>query len=79
MSGDKAPGQHYVHAGMTLLDLIDRFKQTEAVFRKYDRKAGACLCCEALFESLGETAEKYGLDLDQLISDLEAEIRKGGG
>lgn len=79
MPGDEGPRRQGIHSGMTLLDVIDRFRQTETVFRKYDEKAGVCLCCEALFESLGETAEKYGLDLSQLIADLEAEIRKDEG
>lgn len=77
MSEDETPVRHAVHGGMTLLDVIARFRQTETVFRKYDEKAGICLCCEALFETLGETAQKYGLDLNQLLSDLEVEIRKG--
>ncbi len=76
MSDNENHGRHAVHAGMTLLEVIDRFRQTEDVLRKYDEEAGVCLCCEALFESLGETAEKYGLDLDRLISELEDEIRR---
>ena len=76
MSDNENSGRHAVYADMTLLEVIDRFRQTENVFRKYDAEAGVCLCCEALFESLGETAEKYGLDLDRLICDLEDEIRK---
>ena len=76
MSGNDTQKRHAVHADMTVLEVIDRFRQTEDVFRRYDDEAGVCLCCEALFESIGEMAEKYGLDLDQLICDLEDEIRK---
>jgi len=79
MSGGETPRRYAIHSDMTLLDVIARFRQTETVFRQYDEKAGVCLCCEALFEPLREAAEKYGLDLSQLISDLEAEIRKNEG
>lgn len=64
-----------VHAEMTLLDVIARHRQTEAVFRNYDQKAGVCLCCEALFDTLKGACDKYGLELDKLLSDLEAVIR----
>ena len=57
---------------MTVLDVVARFRGTEAVFRKYDDRAGECICCQALFEPLRQVAEKYHLDLDQLLKDLEA-------
>ncbi len=59
---------------MTILDIVDRYPQTEAVFRKYDRQAGVCLCCQALFNSLHETAEKYNLSLEILLDNLKAAI-----
>jgi len=55
---------------MTILDVVSMNRQTEAVFRRYDEKAGACLCCEALFEPLFLVAFRYGLDLNQLVKDL---------
>ncbi|MBN2126692.1 MAG: hypothetical protein JW821_20495 [Deltaproteobacteria bacterium] len=63
---------------MTLLDVLSRYRETEAVFRRYDNKAGDCLCCKALFDSLKETARKYGLDLAGLIADLEEAIDPSG-
>ena len=59
---------------MTILDVVSRYRQTEAVFKQYDEKAGACLCCEALFDPLEDIANKYSLDLDELLSDLEQAI-----
>ena len=79
MPGGETPMRQIIHPDMTLLDVIARFRQTETVFRQYDEKAGVCLCCEALFEPLGETAEKYGLDLHQLVSDLADELRPEKG
>jgi hypothetical protein len=62
---------------MTILGVVSRYRQTEAVFREYDKKAGACLCCQALFEPIKEVAKKYGLDFDQLMADLEMTAREG--
>ena len=61
-----------IHAGMTVLDVVSKYKQTEAVFKKYDEQAGVCICCEALFESIKDVAAKYGLDLEGLLADLES-------
>ncbi|WP_028321297.1 hypothetical protein [Desulfatiglans anilini] len=61
-----------IRSDMVVLDVISRHRETEAVFRRYDRKAGVCLCCEALFETIQGMAEKYRLDLDALLADLTA-------
>ena len=57
---------------MVVLDVISGHRETEAVFKRYDQKAGVCLCCEALFETIRGMAEKYRLDLDALLADLRA-------
>jgi hypothetical protein len=56
---------------MTILDVVSKYRQTEGVFKQYDEKAGVCLCCETLFDPLKDVAQRYGLDLAELISDLE--------
>jgi len=56
---------------MTVLDVIDRYRNTEAVFRKYDEQAGVCICCQALFETIGDVAAKYKLEINHFLSDLE--------
>jgi len=61
---------------MTVLDVVGKFRRTEAVFKAYDARAGACICCEALFEPIEDMARKYGLDLDELLSDLRAAVRR---
>ena len=61
-----------IHSEMTVLDVISRYRQTEAVFKSYDARAGECICCQALFESLRDVAEKYDLDLNKLLAELEA-------
>ena len=57
---------------MTVLDIVSRYRQTEAVFKRYDAQAGECICCQALFESLRDVAKRYDIDLKRLVADLEA-------
>ena len=56
---------------MTVLDVIAKNRPTEQVFRKYDRQAGICICCDALFDRLDDLSEKYEIDLKGLLNDLE--------
>lgn len=55
---------------MTVLDVLSACRETEDVFREYDKQTGGCLCCETLFESVRDAAAKYRLDLDQLVLRL---------
>lgn len=71
MSKDESDEKSTIAPDMTILDVISRYRWTEAVFRQYDEKAGVCLCCEALFDPLKDVASKYGLDLDELLSNVE--------
>ena len=56
---------------MTVLDIVGKWTSTQAVFKRWDSLAGECICCNALFEPLKDAAEKYGLDLEALLKDLE--------
>ena len=58
----------------TVLDVISQYRQTEDVFKRYDKVAGECICCQALFESLEDVAEKYGFNPATFLSDLETAI-----
>jgi hypothetical protein len=60
---------------MTILAIVSSHPGTEAVFKEYDIKAGVCLCCQALFEPLHETADKFGLNLEALLDDLNNTAR----
>ena len=42
---------------MTVLDVISSYRQTEAIFKRYDAQPGERVCCQALFESLGTWLE----------------------
>ena len=74
MGVDKNNGKPTIDPDMTILDVVSRYRQTEAVFKQYDEKAGVCLCCQALFHPLKDVADKYGLDLEELMADLKAII-----
>ena len=71
MSQDTPDEKPTIDADMTILDVVSTYRQTEAVFKRYDEKAGGCLCCQALFDPLKDLAQRYGLDLAELIADLE--------
>lgn len=62
---------HQIRPEMTVLDVVSRYKKTEAVFKQYDKQAGECICCQALFDPLSKIAVKYGLNLEKLLEDLE--------
>lgn len=59
---------------MTVLEVMDRYRNTESVFKKYDEQTGVCICCQSLFETLKDVSEKYRLNLEQILSDLESAI-----
>lgn len=63
-----------ISPGMTVLEVVANHRETEAVFKRYDEHIGECICCNYLFETLSEVAQKIDLDLDKLISDLEGVI-----
>ena len=65
-----------IHPDMTVLDIVSKYRRTEAVFKRFDGQAGVCICCEALFDPIEEVAARYGLDLDRLMADLKAAAAK---
>lgn len=60
-----------IEPGMTVLDIVSKYNATQEVFKRWDARAGECICCNALFEPLGTLAEKYNLDLSALVQDLK--------
>jgi hypothetical protein len=71
MSNVSSKEEKHILPEMTVLDVISRYRGSEAIFRKYDEQAGECICCNALFETLRDVADKYGLNLERLLRDLE--------
>ncbi|MBN1470718.1 MAG: hypothetical protein JW925_02990 [Syntrophaceae bacterium] len=60
-----------VHADTVLLDIVSNWPSTEAVFKKYDEKVGACLCCTCLFDTIEDVASRFSLDLKTFLHDIE--------
>ena len=60
-----------ITADSAVLDVVAAWPQTEAVFRSWDERAGACILCKALFETVQGAAERFGLDLDALLQELQ--------
>jgi hypothetical protein len=69
-----SPKASRIDPEMTVLDVVSRYSGTESVFKKYERLAGGCICCEALFDSIRMVSKKYGLELEVLLADLESAI-----
>ncbi|WP_462268121.1 hypothetical protein [Desulfobacter sp.] len=63
-----------IEPGMTVLDIVSKYNATQDVFKRWDARAGECICCNALFESLDVVAEKYNLDLAVLVQDLKKAV-----
>ncbi len=61
---------------VTVLDLVAAHPATEAVFRRHDGRAGCCLLCQGLFETVGGLARRFGLDREALVRDLRESIDK---
>ena len=64
---------------MTIIEVLQEHRQTEAVFRRYEGEAQGCLLCHALFDTLAEAAAKYGVNLDNLLKDLRASAANPSG
>ncbi|MGB9628423.1 MAG: hypothetical protein ACPL6D_07165 [Thermodesulfobacteriota bacterium] len=72
MSKVSSKEERHILPEMTVLDVVSRYKGSEVIFKKFDKQAGVCICCNALFETLRDVAEKYGIELGQLLAELEA-------
>jgi len=72
MSETVSDKKRTIYGDMTVLDVVSRYRETQDVFKKYDEQAGECICCQALFDPLKDVAEKYKLDLEKLMADLES-------
>ncbi|MDD2219131.1 MAG: hypothetical protein PHO79_08235 [Desulfoplanes sp.] len=57
-----------------VLDIVSAHPDSEAVFRSYDQRAGECVLCNALFETLEELSQKYDLDLQEILTRLRPNI-----
>ena len=56
---------------MTVLDIVSHYRATEAVFKHYETFAGECICCNALFDTLKNVADRYRIDLREMTDALK--------
>jgi hypothetical protein len=63
----------------TVLELVEYYPETEAVFERYTKRIGICICCECLFCSLKDVARRYQLDFDELTARLNCVIASNNG
>lgn len=63
-----------IEPGMTVLDIVSKHSAAIEVFKGWDDKAGTCICCNALFEPIETVAQKYNLNLSDLVQDLEKAV-----
>ena len=68
MSDPHAPPE--LHPGLTLLEVMYNWPQTQEVFARYQKVMGVCLACQELFTTLDQVAAKYHLDLPLLLAEL---------
>ena len=63
-----------IRPDMKVLDIISDHRDTEAVFKRYDERAGECICCQALFDTVEDVAKKYNLNISELMADLREAV-----
>jgi len=59
----------------TLLDIVEKYPETDVVFHEYDSIVGECLLCNNLFETIDYIVEKYKLNVDEIIAKLNSTIK----
>lgn len=57
---------------MSITDIVMNHPEVLTVFREYGM--GCIGCLAARFETLGQGAEVHGIDVDQLVDDLNAAL-----
>jgi len=61
---------HEITAQTLILDVLTWYPAAQKLLAEYDRQAGVCLCCEALFDSVAEVAARCHLPVEQLLARL---------
>lgn len=55
---------------MTILNIVEKYPEALKVFKVYDELFQVCICCQSLFDTLEQVCDKYGIDLDKVLSDI---------
>lgn len=55
---------------MTILDIVDKYPESEEIFRSLDEITGDCVLCAHLFEDIDEFCKKYNIDKESEFGEF---------
>lgn len=58
----------------SVIDVISRYRETEKIFKRLEAETGTCICCQGLFDTLRESAARFGFDLNAILREIRAVI-----
>ncbi len=67
-------GKENIAANLTVLDVVSTYPETEVIFKSYDASVGECICCQSLFDTVQQVADKYNLDLPEILNKLNSVV-----
>ena len=67
-------GKENIAANLTVLNIVSTYPETEVIFKSYDASVGECICCQSLFDTVQQVADKYGLDLPEILKKLNSAV-----
>ena len=59
---------------MTILEIVEKYPETEDVFRSYDDITGKCVLCSYLFDTIDKVSAAHNLKLDVLLDKINDAI-----
>ena len=61
----------------SVIDVISRYRETEKIFKRLEAETGSCICCQGLFDTLLEAAERFGFERACVLAEIEDTVEKG--
>ncbi|KKM09603.1 hypothetical protein SY88_18170 [Clostridiales bacterium PH28_bin88] len=63
---------------MVILDIVEKHPESLAVFKEYERRSGACICCQSLFDPLEQAGRQHGIDVNEILLEINMAIERCG-
>lgn len=60
---------------MILMDIVEKYPETEDIFHEYDAVIGKCLLCNNLFDSINDVVKDYKLNLNEILYKLNNAVK----
>ena len=57
-----------------IIDIISAHRQTEKVFKRLEAETGTCICCQGLFLSVRDAAQRFGFNMESVLADINGII-----